>query len=118
MKVVRTATTVLWSHLWDGPLGEKGNEEETVGKKEMPQKKKPKKQNELGTPEVGRSGEKDPASTQICDSARPSGGPTPRSGPCTLASSWSSGFLCRALLDVPKPVPSPTLLTPLGVAGQ
>ena len=42
MKVVRTATTVLWSHLWDGPLGEKGNEEETVGKKEMPQKKKKK----------------------------------------------------------------------------
>ena len=103
----------------------KGNEEETMGKKEMPQKKKKKTKtknhNELGTPEGGRSGEKDPASTQICDSARPSGGPTPRSGPCTLASSWSSGFLCRALLDVPKPVPRPTLLTllaPLGVAGQ
>ena len=47
MKVVRTATTVLWSHLWDGPLGEKGNEEETVGKKEMPQKKKKKKKNRM-----------------------------------------------------------------------
>ena len=51
-----------------------------MGKKEGPQKKK-NKNNELGAPEMGSSGGKDPASTQISNSPRPPAGPLPAAAP-------------------------------------